>query len=108
MKLYQLHIAPGEDEGEGSDWDEWFPSLKDAKKRRAALIRENPTMGGCRYDRDYQIDAVTFVNLPVKQLVLQVLNHKGYVGERVEVVPEYRARERTPEEEAKEGAWGEG
>lgn len=85
MKLYRLRIDPGEHDGEGEDHDEWFSSLRDAKTRRAELIRQDLCLVDSRTKREYAIDRVWFPPLPAKQLALTILNraHHGYTKERV-------------------------
>lgn len=88
MILYRLGIVPGEGCAEGEDWDEWFGALRDAKKRRAELIRQDPAMIGCRVARDYEICRIKLVDLPPRKLALAVLNRR-YLVESVEVVGPY-------------------
>ena len=99
VKLYRLNIAPGEDECEGEDWDEWFTSLRDAKARRKELIDLDPTMAGHRYGRDFRIERVKLSNCSRQELVLRVLNRRGYVVVSEVVVEDYIPLEHTREDE---------
>jgi len=93
LTLYRLNRAPSESEGEGEDWDEWFGSLREARRRRAELIREDPHLEGHRYGEDFRIDRVVFRDLPRRALLLAVLNWNGCVEEDKEgVVPVYVPR----------------
>ena len=89
MNLYQLGIAPGEDDPEGEDYSEWFSSLAKAKKRRDELIAENPDLEGHRYGADFAITLYA-VRLPLtKSLLLKVLNRRGWAQDVRDVVPAY-------------------
>lgn len=89
MKLYRLHIHPGEADGEGENHDEWFTSFVDALARREALIRETPD-DGYKYGTDYGIEAITFADLTPKKLLLAVLNREGYVASRHTMMRPYK------------------
>jgi len=91
MKLYKLEIAPPETEGEGEDWSEWFTSLQAARKRRAELIEQDPKLSDHRYGHDYEISRVTFASLPLRELLLAVMNRKGISKSEV-VVSYYEPR----------------
>lgn len=60
MVLYRLEIAPAESDGEGEDHDEWFGSLRAARRRRAELIRADPHLNGHRIGSDFRIERVNF------------------------------------------------
>lgn len=75
--LYRLDIAPDESDGEGECFDEWFSSLKLAKKRRAELIAENPDLKDHRYGVDFAIWRVEFMQYGRRGLLLRVLNRGG-------------------------------
>jgi hypothetical protein len=89
MIVYELHVYHEEGELGGH---EFFASLKAAEVRRKELIAEKRDyvekyeVGG-----DYKIDRVVVASgdLTPKQLVLGVLNGRGYVKSRVAVVDEY-------------------
>ena len=97
MKLYRLHIAPGEDAGEGEDHDEWFRSLRAAKRRRAELIGDNPLMEGHRYGVDYEIDCYEWLGRagPLA-LLLDTLKRRFTLAQITRVVPPYKPARRDP------------
>lgn len=108
MRLYRLGIVPPESEGEGEDHDEWFQSLREAKKRRKELIDMSPALLDHRTGTDYEIEVVDFVALPLRKLLLAVLNRTGYAERRREVVPPYEpspaVREKALRQRSEEGA----
>lgn len=95
IALYRLGICPDESEGEGEDHDEWFGSLAEAKKRRAELIQLDPHLKGHRYGEDFEIDRVSFRDLPRRKLLLAVLNWEGCVEQVEQVVRRYTPEERS-------------
>lgn len=90
MTFYRLHIAPDEAEGEGEDHDQWFTSLRAARRRRAELIADNPSLRGHRYGQDFKIERVELVQLPPQALLLAVLNGRGYIEQRSTVIENYK------------------
>jgi len=93
MILYRLHILPGEGEGEGEDHSLWFSSLKEAKSRRAEVIRENTGHMPSGHE-DHAIDRVHVADrLKPKELLLAVLNRR-FVTQREQVVAPHRYPER--------------
>lgn len=97
MILYRVNIAAHEGEGDEADHSEWFASLEAAMRRRAELIRENPTDEGWLFSSDFAIDRYELAKLPLKQLALAILNDKGYVVRYEEVVPPYTPKPHTVE-----------
>ena len=89
MIVYELHISPDEYESDDKDCDEWFSSLRAAKKRRAELIKEYPTKEGQRFDSDFSIDRVVISSLPHRDLVLALLNGSGFIRSKETVVEPY-------------------
>lgn len=89
MNLYQLQIAPGEYEAEGENHDEWFASLDAARERRRRLIAEDPELKDHRFGRDFEISRIAVADLPLRALLLKVLNRTGWQRERSVVVPAY-------------------
>lgn len=97
MKVYRLAISSDESEGEGEDHDEYFASLISAMQRRKELIE---IVGGTpRGYADYEIECLTIAQLPLKKLILSVLNRKGFVAHRELVVEAYDPDEDEDEEE---------
>lgn len=103
MIFYRINITPGNDEGD-EDQDEWFTSEKEARKRRTWLIKNvgDDAVTG----KNYSINRVELAeDLPFKELLLAVLNRKGFICSSVEIVPAWRkskaqeARERRAYEE---------
>lgn len=92
LTLYRLDVAPSDSDGEGEDYDEWFPSLREARRRRAELIRADPRLEGHRYGSDFAIHRVVFRDLPQRALLLAVLNWSGCVEREEEVAPDYTPR----------------
>lgn len=92
MKVYQLHIAPSDADGEGEDHDEWFSSLKAARARRAELIAEDPQLEGHAYGVDFKIEVHEVRPLPRRELVLALLNRRGCFFGGETVVPDYSPR----------------
>ena len=95
MHVYRLHIKPLESDSEGEDHDEWFTSLRAAKKRRAELIRNNPTLNDHPTGCDFDIDCYEVKKLPRTALILALLNRRdsAWSTRRVEVVRPYKPRE---------------
>lgn len=89
MVIYRLNVAPGKDQDEGENCDEWFGSLEAAKRRRTLLIQGNRDLEGHRYGSDYQIDRVVLVDLPPKQMALALLNRMRCFVEQTMVMKEY-------------------
>lgn len=84
MKLYRLSILPDPTDPEGEDHDEWFSSLRAAKKRRSGLLRE----GACSRDvPDLEITENELADVPERQLLLRVLNRCGFIAREKVVVP---------------------
>ena len=77
--LYRLCVTPAEGDGEGEDQDEWFSSLRAAKRRRRQLIERRDDGADWLVDEDLAIDRVQFVPLPPKQLLLRALNRCGFM-----------------------------
>jgi hypothetical protein len=99
MVFYQLRILPGEGEPEGRCDDEWFTSKREALERRRALIEER---GENDYVPDLELERVVITrSLPLKQLLLAVLNRRGFVSESEELLGPYVAPPRAadPEDE---------
>lgn len=110
MKLYRLGICPGEGEGEGENWDEWFSSLREAKKRRAELIAQNPDGDNARMLEDFEIEQCEIPDLPRKRLAILLLNRRGFVTNSKQVVAPYRYDreahiQKIRERMAVEGSW---
>jgi hypothetical protein len=90
MKLYRLNRYPHDDAGCGENWDEWFPSLRAAQKRRTQLIHQTRDddhafpMGA-----HYSVDRCEFAQLPPRQLLLAVLNDAGFLKTAVRVLPPF-------------------
>jgi hypothetical protein len=91
MILYRLRVQPSEFQGEGEDCDEWFTSLRAARRRRRELIRDNPDLTDCRIASDYEVERVELADLPPRELALAILNRRGAFLSCVEVVPAYEA-----------------
>lgn len=108
MIFYQLDIATPEDAGEGEDYSEWFASLAEAKRRRAKLIRDDPALEGCRYPDDFAIDRIVLADLPPKELLLAVLNRKGFITSRETVVAAYKPTKSALRKKAKALQEGDG
>lgn len=93
MHLYRLSIAPDINggDGEGEDHDEWFSSLRAARRRRSELIREwKDAWPDHPYGEDFSVHKVTFQDLPKKALLLQVLHRVHYLAASwEEVVPPF-------------------
>lgn len=90
MKFYCLSIAPDVGDAEGTDRSEWFTSREAVWRRRSALIAADPSLAGHRYGQDFSIDCVTVApDVTEKQLLLAILNRKGWVAERVLVASAY-------------------
>lgn len=91
MQLYRLSIGPDESAGEGENLDEWFTSLRAAKKRRRALIDENPTGDNTRYNTDFGIDLVDLAvkGLTRKHLAVMLLNGRKFINKTTRVVEPY-------------------
>lgn len=99
MNVYQLHVAPGEYDSDGEDFDEWFLSLREAKRRRAELIAgEAESPENTRVSGDFAIERLTIAKMPRRALVVALLRRKGFVTERVEVVPAYIFPRPSPEQ----------
>lgn len=97
MTVYQLHISGSDYDADGEDFDEYFSSLEAARRRRKQLIDADPKMKDCRFDSDYKIDKLTLsTKLSPRQLILAILNRKGYVKERETVVEEYQVKQTAP------------
>lgn len=94
MHVYRLQIMPGEADGEGEDHDEWFGSLRQARARRAHLIRENPRLEDHRTQRDFRITKCYVRDLSHKALLLAALNRTAWLDGSEEVVPTYVPHER--------------
>jgi hypothetical protein len=97
--VYRLHIAPGENDSDGKDFDEWFSSLRKARARRAQLIAENPTLVDHRLGADYAIDLVRVGKVATMTLILQLLNGRGYMSGVQRKQVEYRPKAKTKAEE---------
>lgn len=81
--LYRLHIVREENQAEGEDLDEWFPTLEAALAQRtelAGMERENLW-------EDLDVHEVVIANLTRTQLLLAVLNRRGFVESSREVCP---------------------
>lgn len=88
MNVYQLHIQPGEYDGDGENHDEFFSNLELAKMRRSDLKKESPYAGGgSRGGEDFEIERLTLTKLSPKELILACLNRKYFVAESEVVVP---------------------
>lgn len=95
MRVYRLGISPDESAGEGEDHDEYFGSLVAAIQRRKELIE---IVGGTpRGDPDYEIESLTFGDLPLKKLILA--NRKGFVEERETIIEAYDPGDEEDEED---------
>lgn len=105
MRFYRINRRPDETVGEGENWDEWFPSLSEARKRRAQLERENHDawVEDCesiraeygedshlpvRHNPGLSIDRVDLADLSAKNLTLAILNQSGFIRSVVRVVEE--------------------
>lgn len=88
MKLYQLKIRPDESQSEAENCDEWFSSLEAARRRRIELIKTTHP-SEYRYGSDFAIVEVIFAKLPTRQLLLAVLNRRGYAASQRVVVTDY-------------------
>jgi hypothetical protein len=93
MKVYVLRISSDEYDAEGKDCDEWFETLRDARHRRENLIAEAVASDfeGMRSNSDFEIESVEIANLPRNELVLALLNRKGFIepGSLRVAVPEW-------------------
>lgn len=87
--FYRLHIAPDESAREGEDHDEWFRSLKAARRRRDELIAENPELESHRYGEDFYIERVEIHDLPRLDLALVILNRLGFIKQSKIIVEAY-------------------
>ena len=88
MKFYRLGI-----DGTASsleDRDEWFGSLRAARRRRSELIRCTPLHAVA--DEDFEIEEVELADLPAKKLLLSILNRSGFAQRRALVVRPHRPR----------------
>ncbi len=98
MKLYVVRIAPDVSQGEGEYHDQWFSSLRKAAACRAKCLL-TVDWAQHRYGRDFEIQEVELANdLSPRELLLAVLNRRGYVNSRRVVCrrqnhPEGRAHE---------------
>lgn len=95
--VYRLNVERKEDDADGGDYDEWFGSLREAQKRRAELIREDPTLAERVCRETYAIDRVFIDDLPRKRLILAILNRHNVIGtswqfSSIEAVPPYTAK----------------
>lgn len=89
MVFYQLRICPGEGEAEGENQDEWFSSKREAIRRRQRVIRDR---GANEHLMDLEIERVVVTDtLPIKRLLLAVLNGRGFVEESAEILGRYEA-----------------
>lgn len=97
MKFYRLQIASGET-CEGEDADEWFTSLRAAKKRRTELIQEGRVESNEHpFGSDYEIWRYTVnTRLTAKTVMLRILNRNNnhtaspWCSDIVQVVDAYR------------------
>lgn len=91
MKVYRLHIAAGEYDADGENFDEWFLSLEMAMRRRRVLIREaeHPDYENLKYPTDFKIERYEVRKAPLRELVLGLLNGHGWYASREVVVVEY-------------------
>lgn len=77
MYVYQLQIEPLESDSEAEDHDEWFGSKAAAFKRRAEL-RRTTTAADHRTGYDFGIQRWEVKQMPMKQLVLALLNRRSW------------------------------
>jgi len=80
MTLYCLHIAPNKTDT-ADHFNEWFETLKGARKRRRELIKLDPMLVDHKLGYDFQIDRVRFsqtqrYTLTKKMLVVACLNKR--------------------------------
>jgi hypothetical protein len=87
--VYQLECCRGEYDADGEDFDEWFRSLAAARKRRAALIRENPGLKELKLSETYGINRVVLAHLPARELALAILNRRKFIRESTTLVEPY-------------------
>jgi hypothetical protein len=82
MHFYRLGIQPSEADGEGEDHAEWFGSLREAKQRRTELLQafSDGDWSGHRTGEDFEIERIELVQLPLKRLILAILNRRGFIG----------------------------
>jgi len=117
MKVYRLNIRPNYNDADlevrEPVQDEFYGTLADAKKRRTEIQRirrgevatyvrdlalyqedttgevEHPT--GVHQGRDLSIDRMKLSDITARQLVIRVLNRRGYVADIKKVVKAVKA-----------------
>lgn len=91
MIFYQLNITPDDSAGEGEDHDEYFTSLTKAKARRSEIMRQGEVE-----PYDLEIEKITLTDqLSTKDIILAILNGRGYIATRESVVAPYQRDRRS-------------